>query len=202
MTRREEILRAAVRLFRAQGIDGVGIDAIGAAVGVSGPALYRHFPGGKPELLDAAFEAAGSRLRAALGASSDDVTPEQRLAGVVENYVDVALSSSDLVGLYLDEADALPPRLRQRLTEVRRDHLGLWSSLLAEARPGLAPAHAELLARAAVAAVNAAVQRPSRLPRARRRDLLRALALDVLLATPTGRRGHAPARSPRGGPRA
>lgn len=194
MTRRDEILRAAVKLFRAHGIDGVGIDAIGAAVGMSGPALYRHFPGGKPELLAAAFEAAGVQLLAALEAGEGDATAEERLAAVVDGYVEVALGSSDLIGLYLDEAHALPARLRQRLAEGLRDYLDHWAALVLEARPGLAPDQAELLAHGAVAMVNAAVQRPSRLARARQRDLLRALALDVLLVTPV------PATAPRGAP--
>lgn len=187
-------MRAAVRLFRAHGIDGVGIDAIGAAVGMSGPALYRHFPGGKPELLSAAFDAAGRQLLAALEKGGAGAAPEARLAGVVDGYVELALGSSDLIGLYLDEAHALPADLRQRLDEVQRTYLGHWARLLLEARPGLHPERAALLAHAALAMVNAAVQRPSRLARARRRDLLRGLALDVLLTTP------APATTARGGP--
>src|SRR3569833_1006145 len=41
--RREQILSAAAELFAHHGFHGVGIDDIGAAVGISGPALYRHF---------------------------------------------------------------------------------------------------------------------------------------------------------------
>ncbi|MGH3950933.1 MAG: helix-turn-helix domain-containing protein, partial [Pseudonocardiaceae bacterium] len=42
-SRREQILAAAAELFAQHGFHGVGIDDIGAAVGISGPALYRHF---------------------------------------------------------------------------------------------------------------------------------------------------------------
>ncbi|MFI5953914.1 TetR/AcrR family transcriptional regulator [Cryptosporangium sp. NPDC051539] len=41
--RRTEILAAAARLFRRRGFAQVGIDDIGAEVGLSGPALYRYF---------------------------------------------------------------------------------------------------------------------------------------------------------------
>lgn len=44
-TRREQILKEAARLFAERGFHGVGVDEIGAAVGISGPGLYRHFPG-------------------------------------------------------------------------------------------------------------------------------------------------------------
>src|SRR5580692_11962241 len=43
--RRGEILAAAAALFARRGFHGVSIDDIGAAVGMSGPGLYRHFPG-------------------------------------------------------------------------------------------------------------------------------------------------------------
>ena len=42
-SRRDQILTAAAELFARHGFHGVGIDDIGAAVGISGPALYRHF---------------------------------------------------------------------------------------------------------------------------------------------------------------
>ncbi|MEE1802469.1 TetR/AcrR family transcriptional regulator [Streptomyces sp. JV176] len=44
-TRREQILKQAARLFAERGFHGVGVDEIGAAVGISGPGLYRHFAG-------------------------------------------------------------------------------------------------------------------------------------------------------------
>lgn len=40
--RRAQIVDAAAHLFRQRGYNSVGIDDIGAAVGISGPAVYRH----------------------------------------------------------------------------------------------------------------------------------------------------------------
>ena len=42
--RRAQILAVAAELFAKHGYHGVSIADLGAAVGVSGPALYRHFP--------------------------------------------------------------------------------------------------------------------------------------------------------------
>src|SRR5688500_20208370 len=42
-SRREQILQAAARLFAERGSRAVGVDDVGAAVGVTGPAIYRHF---------------------------------------------------------------------------------------------------------------------------------------------------------------
>lgn len=41
---RDRIVDAAARLFRARGIDGVGIDAIMEAAGLTHGGFYRHFP--------------------------------------------------------------------------------------------------------------------------------------------------------------
>src|ERR671925_367966 len=44
MGRREQILERAAGLFAARGFHGVSVHDVGAACGISGPALYRHFP--------------------------------------------------------------------------------------------------------------------------------------------------------------
>src|SRR3712207_7203981 len=44
-SRREQILQAAAQLFAERGSRAVGVDDVGAAVGVTGPAIYRHFAG-------------------------------------------------------------------------------------------------------------------------------------------------------------
>ena len=53
--RREAILTAAAELFAERGYAAVGMDDIGAAAGVTGPAIYRHF-GAKASVLTAVFD--------------------------------------------------------------------------------------------------------------------------------------------------
>src|SRR3984885_11556690 len=68
--RRAEILTAAAALFARRGFHGVSIDDIGAAVGMSGPGIYRHFPGKDAVLAELLLDisqrlhAAGGRLAA------------------------------------------------------------------------------------------------------------------------------------------
>src|SRR6478609_5935149 len=50
--RRAALLDAAAGLFAERGYNGVSIEDLGSAVGVSGPAVYRHFPS-KPAVLAA-----------------------------------------------------------------------------------------------------------------------------------------------------
>jgi AcrR family transcriptional regulator len=42
--RKDRIAQVAAELFCARGYHGVSLDEIAAAVGISAPAVYRHFP--------------------------------------------------------------------------------------------------------------------------------------------------------------
>ena len=62
-SRRDEILEIAVGLFATRGYHGVSMDDIGAAAGVTGPALYHHFAG-KEAMLAAALIPVSEQLLA------------------------------------------------------------------------------------------------------------------------------------------
>lgn len=87
--RRAALLAAAARLFAERGFDGVTLEDIGAAVGVSGPAVYRHVAG-KQALLGAILVDVSERLLAGGRAATDaaqgtgttaDTAPSIRGAG-------------------------------------------------------------------------------------------------------------------------
>src|SRR2546423_6495057 len=88
--RREQILAAAAELFARHGFHGVGIDDIGAAVGISGPALYRHFRS-KDAMLGEMLSSISHFLlgggTARVQAAGD---PARALAALVEFHVDFA----------------------------------------------------------------------------------------------------------------
>src|SRR3954462_15943974 len=100
-TRREQILKEAARLFAERGFHGVGVDEIGAAVGISGPGLYRHFAGKDAmpaELLVGISERllAGGRMRVAEGAKS----PEAVLTALVDGHFNFALDDRPLITVH------------------------------------------------------------------------------------------------------
>src|SRR5215208_1350320 len=95
-SRREQILAVAAQLFARHGFHGVSIAELGAAVGVSGPALYRHFPGKEALLAEmlvgiSEYLLDGGRARARI----DD--PGQALTELVEFHVDFALHHPQLI---------------------------------------------------------------------------------------------------------
>ena len=87
MNRREQIVATAATLFAERGFHGVSVGDIGAAVGISGPGLYKHFPA-KDDLLAYSMELvnarATERVRSHIG-----LREPRALAGSVELRSDV-----------------------------------------------------------------------------------------------------------------
>lgn len=73
--RRGEILDAALQVFAEKGYSGGSMRDIAGRVGVSEPALYRHFPG-KEALFLALVRVAGGHLRGEAFALLDALRPE------------------------------------------------------------------------------------------------------------------------------
>ncbi|WP_369183735.1 TetR/AcrR family transcriptional regulator [Streptomyces sp. Y1] len=133
--RREELLAAAVRLFHQRGFDNVSTDQLGAAVGISGPSVYRHFDS-KAQLLAASLVRSRERLWHEVdGAIAAAAGPERALAAGLRGYVGFALRNGDYLGAMLSETERLAPPDRRAAVDFRRDFLRTWVGLLREVRP-------------------------------------------------------------------
>ena len=113
-SRREQILGEAARLFAHHGFHGVSIDGIGAAVGVSGPALYRHFPSKEGILAEmlvgiSEYLLAGGRERAAAHAEAGAL-----LDALVAFQVEFALERPELITVQDRDLANLPDAPRRR----------------------------------------------------------------------------------------
>ncbi|WP_399885283.1 TetR/AcrR family transcriptional regulator [Streptomyces sp. BBFR51] len=151
-TRREQILKEAARLFAERGFHGVGVDEIGAAVGISGPGLYRHFAGKDAmlaELLvgisDSLLTGAKRRLAEAGAATGSDAV----LDSLIEGHIDFALDDRPLITLHDRELDRLRDTDRKMVRQLQRQYVELWVGVLREVYPAVA----EPAARSAVHSV-------------------------------------------------
>ncbi|MGR8010451.1 SACE_7040 family transcriptional regulator [Streptomyces hypolithicus] len=144
-TRREQILKAAARLFAERGFHGVGVDEIGAAVGISGPGLYRHFPGKDAmlaELLVGISERLldGGRRRAADAEPARG--PEAVLASLIDGHIDFALDDRPLITLHDRELDRLRESDRKRVRQLQRQYVELWVTVVRQLNPDVPEAEA------------------------------------------------------------
>lgn len=149
--RRLRILNAAAELFHARGYATTSIDAIGERAGVTGPAVYRHFPS-KQELLLELLEMAVAK---ALGdpAAEPGSDAAARLETMVRNIVVHALAERALIGLLYAVHDRGAEADRQKLGRIRSTVVARWSEALREARPELPAAEADTYVQAAMSVV-------------------------------------------------
>jgi AcrR family transcriptional regulator len=126
VTRREQILAAAAELFARHGFHGVGIDDIGAAVGISGPALYRHFRS-KDAMLGQMLTSISEEL---LDGGQDRADrfddPAQLLTELVRFHVDFALDNPALITVQERNLGNLTDPDRRRVRALQRRYVEVW----------------------------------------------------------------------------
>lgn len=180
-TRRDEILEIAVGLFAARGYHGVSMDDIGAAAGVTGPALYHHFAGKEAMLIAALMPVSEGLLSGGRTRVADQSDPRSALVSLVDFHVEFALANPAVIALHLHELDRLPEEPRRQIRKLQRLYVEEWVGVLGELRPDLDPAEARVLAHAAFGLMNSTPFLGGEVDRERRAALLRAAALSALL---------------------
>lgn len=149
LSRRDQILREAARLFAARGFHGVGVDEIGAAVGISGPGLYRHFAGKDSMLAELLVGISGRLLAEGRRREADAADAGAALDSLVRGHIDFALDDQPLITLHDRELDRLRSSDRKLVRQLQRQYVELWVEVVRARYAGLA----EPDARAAVHAV-------------------------------------------------
>jgi AcrR family transcriptional regulator len=152
--RREQIMAAAAELFAHHGFHGVGIDDIGAAVGISGPALYRHFRSKDAilgEMLNSIshYLLEGGTQRAATGGSPGDL-----LAALVRFHVDFALDHPALITVQERNLANLTDSDRKQVRALQRQYVEVWVRAIHDAVPGLEEREARSAAHAVFGLIN------------------------------------------------
>jgi len=180
--RRAEILEIAMGLFAARGYHGVSMDDIGAAAGVTGPALYHHFAGKEAMLVAALMPVSEGLLsggRDRVAEHRDD--PRAALESLVDFHVEFALANPVVIALHLHELDRLPEEPRRHIRRLQRLYVEEWVAVLTALRPDLEAADARVLAHAAFGLMNSTPFLGGEVERGRAATLLRAAALAALL---------------------
>jgi AcrR family transcriptional regulator len=153
-TRADQILRAAARLFAERGYGATGIDDIGAAAGVSGPAIYWHFKG-KQALLAAMLTDVSERLleggRACVDRAAD---PEAALAALVHEQVAFALEHPDLIVVHARELRHLDTDQAHQVRLLQRQYVDVWVEVMQRRYPGARRPRLVAAVQAAIGLIN------------------------------------------------
>lgn len=152
--RRELILEAAIELFHQRGYPATGVDDIGQAVDVSGPAIYRHFSSKEEILLEAIQLAADEVHEANVTARATSGDPAEILEGYVRAYARVALEQSALIAVWTSEAKHLSSSRRSPMSRRLRAWSSEWTDELRKVRPELTAEQAGVLVAGAIGLIS------------------------------------------------
>jgi AcrR family transcriptional regulator len=137
---RERILAATAQLVAERGFHSVGVSDIGAAAGVSGAALYRHFET-KTAILVELFEGAvdGLLRQAVELEAGPSGAPGEVLERLIAAHVEFALAERATLAVYARDSHDLPDVDRRRLRRMQRQYVEIWARQVASLRPELGP---------------------------------------------------------------
>nr|WP_280300033.1 helix-turn-helix domain-containing protein [Nocardia neocaledoniensis] len=183
--RREQLLDAGARLIADRGFFGVRLDDLGAAVGISGPAVYRHFASKEAllvELLVGVSERllAGGRAVVAAARSADEA-----LEGLVDFHLDFAFGDPELIRIQDRDLDNVPATDRRTLRRTQRQYVEIWVQVLREVHPDLAEDTARVQAHGAFGLLNSTPHSATPASATKARPVLRRMALAALAQTPS-----------------
>lgn len=130
MRTKDRLLSSAAALFAERGFHGVGIEELSASVGLTGPALYRHFST-KTALLGAMLISVSESLLARAEEVLElQLSANETLKSLIDRHLDFALNQPDLIRVHerdfgnLDEEDARTiRRLQRKYVEIWVDQL-------------------------------------------------------------------------------
>jgi AcrR family transcriptional regulator len=152
--RRLQLLAAAERLFAERGFLAVRLEDIGAAAGVSGPAIYRHFPNKESLLVELLVGISTRLLAGAREVGSRESDAAAALDGLIDFHLDFALGEPDLIRIQDRDLAYLPAAAERQVRRAQRQYVEVWVGVLRELEPGLAETDARLMAHAVFGLLN------------------------------------------------
>lgn len=127
---RERLLASGAALFAQRGYHGVGIEELGASLGLTGPAIYRHFRTKSALLGQMLISVSESLLAGAEAVAAAELPPLRALDQLIQHHLEFALGQPDLIKVHerdfanLDESDARAVR------RLQRRYVEIWVDLL------------------------------------------------------------------------
>jgi AcrR family transcriptional regulator len=177
--RRNALLTAASSLFAERGFNGVSLEDLGAAAGVSGPAVYRHFTG-KQAVLGAILVEVSENLlsggQAMIDRANDD---DEALRGLVNFHVDFALNNPDVIRVQDRDLASLTDADRVAVRSLQRTYVELWVHVLSRLHPSVDAAHLRIRAHAVFGLINS-TPHSGRAPGSGSTQLSRAMVGSIL----------------------
>jgi TetR/AcrR family transcriptional regulator, cholesterol catabolism regulator len=130
---RQEILRAAARLFQQQGYDATSMNDVAAALKLSKGGLYHHFQSKDEILFHIMSHAMDITEERVINSARRIEGVEERLRTLIRLHIEVVISQEDReVTVMLHENHPLPAAFRRKINGRKKDYVYFVENLIAD----------------------------------------------------------------------
>lgn len=179
-SRRDQLVTEAARLFAVRGFHGVSLADLGAAVGISGPAVYKHFPSKDAVLAEVLVGISEHLLAGGRAQVAAAGTPAEAIERLLSWHAAFALGRPELIRVQdRDLANLSAPQAR-RVRRLQRAYVEVWVEALRRHDPALAAQEARTAAHAVFGLLNSTPHSAGAASGPEAGDLLRRMAAAAL----------------------
>ena len=179
--RRSQLLQEGARLIAERGFLGVPLEDLGAAAGISGPAVYRHFPNKEALLVELLVGISQRLLDGGAAVVQQSSSAAEAVAGLIEFHLDFALGDeSDLIRIQDRDLENLPTAAKRQVRKSQRQYVEIWVAALRQMHPALTESEARIQAHATFGLINSTPHSASGLSPTVARRVLRQMATIAL----------------------
>ncbi|PRZ42699.1 TetR family transcriptional regulator [Antricoccus suffuscus] len=182
--RTDSLLNAASRLFADRGFHGVSIEQLAKAVGISGPALYRHFASKGALLAEVLRDISQRLLDGGMARVGDAGSPQEALHLLVDFHTDFSLTEPERIRVQDRDFANLSADAAHDVRHLQREYIELWVDVLQDCDPALDAPTARLKVQACFGLLNSTPHSARGGDRATTKAVLTEMALAALAAPP------------------
>jgi AcrR family transcriptional regulator len=185
--RRSQLIAAAERLIAEHGFLAVRLEDIGAAAGVSGPAIYRHFSSKEALLVELLVGISTRLLAGATAVVTQAADPAGALDDLIDFHLDFVFSEPDLIRIQDRDLAHLPANAKRQVRRAQRQYVEIWVDVLRQMAGNLGEDDARLVAHGAFGLLNSTPHsvKPGRVSESSR-AVLRAMTVAALASARRG----------------
>ena len=181
--RRLQILAAASQLFAEHGFRSISIEDLGAAVGVSGPAIYRHFPGKEAILAELLVGVSQRLLDGGTIEATHPGSPGEALRRLIRFHTDFALRDRNLIRIQDRDLTQLSRDDQHLVRRLQRSYVDVWVASLVNFDPTLSPSAARTKVHAAFGLLNSTPYSAAERDGEMTRTILEQMTIMALMGT-------------------
>jgi AcrR family transcriptional regulator len=178
--RRAEILGAAARLFARYGYRSTTIEGLGGALGLTGPAIYRHFESKESVLVEMLLDISERLLTEGRKRVASAAAPDEALTALLDWHIGFALDEPALITVHERELDNVPGPQRREIRRLQRAYAEEWTQVLRQIYPGTPLVRARAAVHAVFGLLNSTPRSATELDRSAMAGLLHEMAARAL----------------------